>query len=70
MPAIREHIVNDSSELSEQRTTDSEQIQRVYDNENMRIPLIISMEHFEDAIKKVRRYVTVKNTSTILRGLE
>jgi hypothetical protein len=70
MPAIREHIVNDSSELSEQRTTDSEQIQRVYDNENMRIPLTISMEHFEDAIKKVRRYVTVKNTSTNLSRLE
>ena len=70
MSAIREHIVNDSSNLSEQRTTDSEQIERVDDNENMRIPLTISMKHFEDALKKVRRNVTLKNTSTNLSQLE
>jgi SpoVK/Ycf46/Vps4 family AAA+-type ATPase len=34
-------------------------------NEDRKIPLIISMKHFEDALKKVRRNVTIQKANNL-----
>ena len=56
--AIREHITNNRSE---QKTIKKEQAKSLGDNENRKLPLTISMKHFEDALKKVKRSISVPN---------
>lgn len=58
MSAIREHISNNRAYSSTSKNDLSK-------NENRKTPLIISMKHFEDALKKVSRNVTVQNTSNM-----
>lgn len=61
MSAIREHITNNRSE---QKTIKKEQAKSLGDNENRKFPLTISMKHFEDALKKVKRNISVPNNQT------
>lgn len=61
MSAIREHITNNRSE---QTTIKKEQAKSLGDNENRKFPLTISMKHFEDALKKVKRSISVPNNQT------
>ena len=61
MSAIREHITNNRSE---QKTIKKEQTKSLGDNENRKFPLTISMKHFEDALKKVKRSISVPNNQT------
>ncbi len=61
MSAIREHITNNRSE---QKTIKKEQTKSLGDNENRKFPLTISMKHFEDALKKVKRSISVANNQT------
>jgi transitional endoplasmic reticulum ATPase len=56
--AIREHITNNRSE---QKTIKKEQAKSLGDKENRKLPLTISMKHFEDALKKVKRSISVPN---------
>jgi tellurite resistance protein len=71
MSAISEQIVNDKSKQNKQKTTrNDEQFKKSDDNENVRLPLTISMKHFEEALKKTRRYVTTHRTNTNLAHLE
>jgi len=58
MSAIREHITNNRAYPSTPKNDLSK-------NENRKTPLIISMKHFEGALKKGSRNVTVSNTSNI-----
>ena len=59
--AIREHITNNRSE---QKTIKKEQAKSLGDNENRKFSLTISMKHFEDALKKVKRSISVSNNQT------
>lgn len=61
MSAIREHITNNRSE---QKTIKKGQTKSLGDNENRKFPLTISMKHFEDALKKVKRSISVANNQT------
>ena len=56
--AIREHITNNRGE---QKTIKKEQAKSLGDNENRKFSLTISMKHFEDALKKVKRSISVSN---------
>jgi len=56
--AIREHITNNRSE---QKSIKKEQAKSLGDNKNRKLPLTISMKHFEDALKKVKRSISVPN---------
>ena len=56
--AIREHITNNRSE---QKTIKKERAKSLGDKENRKLPLTISMKHFEDALKKVKRSISVPN---------
>lgn len=56
--AIREHIANNRTE---QKSIKKEQAKSLGDNENRKLPLTISMKHFEDALKKVKRSIIVPN---------
>ena len=58
MSAIREHITNNRTYTSTLKNDPNK-------NENRKIPLTISMKHFEDALKKVRRNVTLHNTNNM-----
>jgi len=58
MSAVREHITNNRAYPNTSRNDLSK-------NENRKTPLIISMKHFEDALKKVSRNVTVLHTSNM-----
>jgi len=58
MSAIREHITNNRACPSTPKNDLSK-------NENRKTPLTISMKHFEDALKKVSRNVTVLHTSNM-----
>ena len=58
MSAIREHITNNRGE---QKTIKKEQAKSLGDNENRKFSLTISMKHFEDALKKVKRSISVPN---------
>lgn len=58
MSAIREHITNNRAYASTPKYDLSK-------NENRKTPLIISMKHFEDALKKVSRNVTLSHTSNM-----
>jgi transitional endoplasmic reticulum ATPase len=55
MSAVREHITNNTAYPNTPRNDLSK-------NENRKTPLIISMKHFEDALKKVSKNVTVPHT--------
>lgn len=63
MSAIRDHIANNRA----QKTDDKEETQAKNEGEKQyptrRIRLTISMKHFEEALKKVRKKVTIQNTN-------
>jgi transitional endoplasmic reticulum ATPase len=58
MSAVREHITNNRAYPNTSRNDLSK-------NVNRKTPLIISMKHFENALKKVSRNVTVPHTSNV-----
>jgi transitional endoplasmic reticulum ATPase len=61
MSAIREHITNNRGE---HKTIKKEQAKSLGDNANRKFSLTISMKHFEDAFKKVKRSISVPNNQT------
>jgi transitional endoplasmic reticulum ATPase len=54
MSAIREHITNNRTYKID-----------LTKNEDRKVPLTISMKHFEDALKKVRRNVTIQKVNNL-----
>jgi SpoVK/Ycf46/Vps4 family AAA+-type ATPase len=54
MSAIREHITNNRTYKID-----------LTKNEDRKVPLTISMKHFEDTLKKVRRNVTIQKANNL-----
>jgi transitional endoplasmic reticulum ATPase len=62
MSAIREYItINRTAQ-----TTAKKEVETKTGAQSQKTPLLISMRHFENALKKIRKSVTITNTNTSL----
>jgi hypothetical protein len=59
MSAVKEYITTNRSDQA--NVEKQVQSKDVNDTEEKKVPLTISMKHFENALKKVKKNVTVKS---------